>query len=173
MAVRTLEEILLDLRERMDRLERRRPGGGSRGGSASPLGVMQWGAKAGPSAWVSAYKNSWFRGEDSGGSLDAKTNPNGIVVKATGIYEVHAHQRGGSATDYLGIALDGDRTTLEFRAGGVWTHDHSSGGNGFGNSCYMAPFSLGEVMTAGGPVAGANLFVGATTAGSLYVRRIA
>jgi len=172
MAVRTLEEILVDLRDRMDRLERRRPGGRG-GGSATPLRITGWAAKSGPAAWVSAYKNSWARFEGNTTLLDAGTDPNGILVLANGDYEIHAHQRGASATDYLGVAINGDRAALEFRAGGVWTHDHSPGGNGFSNSYYMGPLAVGDLITAGGPVAGGNLFGSATTAGALYVRRIA
>jgi hypothetical protein len=171
MAQRTLEEILVNLRQRVASLERRGVTG-RHGGAVSPIRVMTWAAKSGPSAWISQYKNSWARFEGNGGSLDAGTDPNGILVLANGTYEIHAHQRGASASDYIGIGIGGSRDALELRAGGVWTHDHSPGGNGFANSYYMGPLVVGELITAGGPVAGGNIFGGSTTAGALYVRRI-
>jgi hypothetical protein len=169
MVARTLQEILADYGGRIQRLERRkipRPRT-----PATPWAA--WAAKSGAVSWQSAYVSVWSRGVGGGGSLDATSVTNGILILADGIYEVHAHQRGGSASDFIGIGMNGDRVTLENRATGVWTHDHASGANNFTNSYYLGPLLAGEKITAGSPTTGGGIVYGAAaTSGALYVRRV-
>lgn len=136
-----------------------------------PLG--EWAAKAGPQSYYSPYVNIWAKGIDSGGSLDAHTNPASIAIGETGVYEVTGMQRGASSSDYIGIALNGDRTALQTRATGVWTHDHASGANSFSQSQYTGRLNAGELITMGAPIGGTGIMQGADThLGALYVRRI-
>ncbi len=135
--------------------------------------ASEWAAKSGPTAYQRAFVTSWDRGIDSGGTLSATTDDDGILIGTTGIYEVTAQQRGTSTADYIGIALDGDRTALETRVTGVWTHDHASGANTFSTSHYMGLLNEGELITAGAYTGGTGIQQGAQpTLGALYVRRL-
>lgn len=138
---------------------------------SSPL--TEWAVKGGPSSYYSPYVNIWAKGIDSGGSIDAHTNPASIVIGETGIYEVIAFQRGTTSSDYIGIGLNGDRTALESRAEGVWTHDHASGANSFSTSRYLGQLNAGELITSGAYASGTGVLQGsATHIGTLQVRRI-
>lgn len=136
-----------------------------------------WASKGGPTSVPSAYNNVWAKGVDTDGSLDATSNPNGIIIGETGTYEVTMEQRGGGsaspANDYIGLALSGDRATLEARAGGVYTHDHCPGNNLFSHSRYIGTLNAGEVITGGPPSTSTNMMYGAAThIGMLTVRRL-
>jgi hypothetical protein len=169
---KTMEGLLEDIIFRLTLVERRL----AKTGTSTPAPVdtawADWAAKSGAVSWQSAYVNVWNRGVGEGSSLDASSVTNGILILKNGTYQVSAHQRGGSSADYIALALNGDRTLLENRMAGVFTHDHSPGGNGFANSFYLGQLQAGEKITAGGPAAGGNVFGATATSGALYVRRV-
>lgn len=176
MAQRTLEEILVDLRQRVSILERR---GLSRGGSRR--GVWQeWGGKSGITQHTAAYKSTWARGIDSGGTIDAHSNATGILIGADGIYEVRSVMRGGASGNaaYQALGLNGDRVAFEARSldpgmVGIWTHSHPGAGNDFTESNYLGALYAGDLITAGIGAVGMDIGVGvAATFGSLTVKRI-
>jgi hypothetical protein len=137
---------------------------------------QEWASKGGPSSWVSAYKATWAKGIDSGGSVDAHSNAQGIVIGETGIYEVVAQQRAnGTGSGYIALALNGNRTTLENRTNGVFAHDHAVSANVYTTSHYMGELQAGEVITAGAPEATTSGYLTYATTpltGQIYVRRI-
>lgn len=179
MAFKALEDAIETLKKRMGLVER------ASTDNATDIAALtaradnskEWAAKGGPSSITAAYKTVWAKGLDSGGSLDAHTATDGIIIGETGIYECIAYQRGGpSATagsDYIGLALNGDRATFESRTTGIWTHDHSPGNNMFAVSTYIGQLNAGEKVTAGAPSTSNLLLYGAEThRGTLTVRRI-
>lgn len=136
-----------------------------------PLG--EWAIKGGPTSYYAPYVNVWDKGLDSGRSLDAHTNPASIVIGEDGIYEVIAVQRGTTSSDYIGIALNGNRSALETRTTGVWSHDHASGANSFSTSRYLGHLNAGELITSGAYTGGTGILQGsASHIGTLQVRRI-
>lgn len=168
MAFKALEDAIETLKKRMGLVESAQKADAS---GISTLG--EWAAKSGPQSYVSPYKSAWAKGIDSGGSLDAHSAANHIIIGQTGVYEIKAFMRGGTTADYIAIALNGDRTTLENRTAGVWTHDHSGGTNVFSSSYYMGQLTAGELITAGPYTSGTGIQQGPTgTIGMLTIRRI-
>jgi hypothetical protein len=153
---RTFDELLRYVQDEMQLLGRRRSSVTRDDIEALGLRIarsQEWAAKGGPKNITGAYRTTWEKGLDSGGTIDAHSDAGGILIGEAGIYEITAQQRGGPnanpANDYIGIALDGDRSALENRAGGVWTHDHCPGSNLFTTSRYIGALNAGERITAG------------------------
>jgi hypothetical protein len=112
--------------------------------------ASQWAGCAGPSSWASAYTNNWSQARDSGSFMTATST--GIEINRSGRYHVIAGQRANSTTDtYIGIGETGNRTTLDTRTTGVWSHDHTSVPNGWTKSVYVGYLASGEKLTAGAP----------------------
>jgi hypothetical protein len=177
MAERTLEEILVNLRQRVAALERRgiTRGRGRRGA------WQEWGGKSGVTQHTTAYKSTWTRGIDSGGSIDAHSNPQGILITVDGTYEVRSVMRGGPSgtAAYHSLALNGNRAAFEGRSTdqatmvGVWTHSHPAANNNFTESHYIGALYAGDLITAGVPDISHDIQTGTgATAGSLIVKRI-
>jgi microcystin-dependent protein len=131
-----------------------------------------FGAKQGPNAYISAYKVNFAKGYGFGTSLDWTTYAYGIKVNETGYYEVRAGQR-GAENNYSALGLNGDRTSFETRAEGIWSHDHNgaSGGGGWSESYFIGRLYANEIVTFGGPANNQNLGGGGYD-GFLSVKRI-
>lgn len=129
-------------------------------------------AKEGPVSYNAAYKVNWQKGYGIGSSLNWSTYSYGIYVNETAHYEVRGAQR-GSENNYSGIGLNGDRTSLENRAEGIWSHDHNgaSGGGGYSESYYLGILYAGEIVTFGGATNNQTL-ASDGYAGFLSVKRI-
>jgi hypothetical protein len=135
--------------------------------------ILSVAAKEGPTSLISAYKNRWAKGFGLGTSLDWSTYDYGIQVKDTGVYEVWATQRSTGADSFIGISINGDRTTLEDRTNGIWSHDHSNVPAGWTKSYYLGYLNASEIISAGSP-SGANcVFASDGYAGFLSIKRIA
>ena len=128
--------------------------------------------KEGPSSYNSPYKSNWSYGYDNGTSMDATSNGTGIVINESGYYHVTTYQRSGGADMYVGLGLNGDRTTLENRAGGLWGHDHAGYGGGWSHSIYIGPLSAGEIITAGTPTTQTAQYSTTGYSGGIYIVRI-
>jgi hypothetical protein len=134
--------------------------------------------KEGPLAFSSAFKNTWNLGYDYGSSFDATSSNAGITINETGNYLVEGWARASSATDvYIGLAVNGNRLTIENRSEGVWGHDHVSSSNSWGHTKYMGKLVANEIITMGPPTSSyvPNLYYGGTQTGwaaSYYIVRI-
>lgn len=140
--------------------------------------AQEWAAKGGPLAHVGTpagpYANSWAKGVDSGGSIDAHSDPLRILISEDGVYEVVAMQRAVGAGAYIGIGLNGSREAVADRPEGMWTHDHAGGATSFTNSRYLGPLLAGESITAGPPGGAGDTvqYSAGSFTGNIYVRRI-
>jgi len=183
MAIRTLEEILEDLRSRVGLLERRRQDVRrlAAGFADQSRRSAEWGGKSGPFAYVSPYISNWSRGVDSGGSIDAHSNSYGIMIQEDGVYDISAFHRGASPADYAALALGGQREAFENRSNptdgspmvGVWTHDHAAGANNGSVSHYLGQMYAGDFVTAGAYTGGTGIQqTSAASTGAIMVRRI-
>ncbi|GEB46947.1 hypothetical protein MTE01_28920 [Microbacterium testaceum] len=138
----------------------------------------EWGAKGGPLEHVGdssgPYAVTWAKGVDSGGSIDAHTDPKRILITESGVYEVAGRQRGNGTNGYIGVAIKGSRPALADRAGGMWDHDHSREADVFSTSHYIGPLSAGDSITMGAEAGqgGALQYGPASHLGTLTVRRI-
>jgi hypothetical protein len=164
----------------MDMVTTTAPSGLSVAAAPKILGAENdWGGKSGPDAYVSPYISRWARGVDSGGSVDAHSNANAILIGETGIYDIHCYFRGTTASDYAALALNGDRTAFENRSTvgplkGVWTHDHAAGANNNSASHYLGQMLAGDIVTAGAYTSGTGISqAAAASTGALTVRRVA
>jgi hypothetical protein len=134
--------------------------------------VNDWAAKAGPTSWSSAYKNIWAQQAGSSKSISHTAYNYGLLINQTGYYEVQAAQRSAGGDCYIGIGVDGNRTTLDTRSTGIWSHDHSLSAQQWTQSYYIGLLNANEIITAGG-AASTNLTFGATGfAGFLSIKRI-
>lgn len=141
--------------------------------SANSVITNDWAAKAAPTSWSSAYKNIWNKSAGSNKSMDAASLNYGIKILVDGYYDIQLHQRSNGAGDGLvGISLNGDRTTLENRADGVWTHGHGTYSGEFIDSYYIGKLFANEIIS-GGSNTGTNLLFGTNTyIGVLIIKRI-
>lgn len=149
---------------------------GKSNGVATPTPAQpwkDWGFKSGPVSWAAAQKVNWSRGLDSGGSIDAESDVNEILILADGIYDVRAVQRGTTSSDYITLGLNGDRLTLENRLGGVFTHDHAAGANNYSTATYFGQLLAGESITAGANAAGGGMvYASSSITGSIIINRV-
>lgn len=137
--------------------------------------TKSWGFKKGPLAFVSDYMNSWASGYQVGTSLDCTSSANGCTILKSGTYEIRCVQRANSTTStFIGLALTGDRITLEGYANGVWSHDHSITPGGFTESNYMGPLTAGQFITCGPPTANSTFVVYSATSynGTITIKRL-
>ena len=143
--------------------------------SGEVYSTRSWGFKKAPIAFVTDYINSWSSGYHAGTSIDCTSSANGCSILKSGTYEIRCVQRASSTTStFIGIALNGDRVTLEGYANGVWSHDHSISPGGFTESNYMGQLTAGQFITCGPPTANSALVVYAANAynGTLTIKRI-
>jgi hypothetical protein len=111
----------------------------------------QWAGKAGPTSLLSTYRNVWSQQNGSGTYLNWTTYNYGILVNTTANYEVWLAQRmSASADNFLGVSLNGDRTALENRTTGLWSHDHEAYAQAWCNSYYIGRLNSGEIISGGG-----------------------
>lgn len=164
----------------MDMVTTTAPSGLSVAAAPKILGAENdWGGKSGPDLYVSPYVARWARGVDSGGSVDAHSSTNAIIIGETGIYDIHCYFRGTSPSDYAALALNGNRTAFEDRSTaaplkGVWTHDHAAGANNNSASHYLGQMLAGDIVTAGAYTSGTGIVhAAAASTGALTVRRVA
>lgn len=165
---RDLAGVLQSLRNDVDSLMRRL----STGATVSE----HWATKSGPTEYVSPYKVTWSKGAGAGGSFDATSNNQGIVILVSGIYEVSYRQRGSAAGGYAGLGLNGSREALQSRedaGGAMWAHDHFPAADSYGTSFYVGPLNAGELITAGPSDNSQNAQYGtAGYMGHIIIRRI-
>lgn len=139
-------------------------------------GQRSWGFKKGPLSYVSSYINEWDASGDTGSSIDCTSSENGCFILKPGTYEIRCVQRASSTTSvYIGIGLNGDRSTLENRSDAVWNHDHSESPNQYTESNFMGALNAGDFITCGAPTTGHsdNLLYGPQSfRGTLTLRRI-
>jgi hypothetical protein len=110
----------------------------------------QWAGCAAPSSWASAYINNWGQARGDGSFMTASST--GITINRSGRYHVIAGQRANSTTDtFIGIGENGNRTTLDSRTTGVWSHDHAGYPSKWTMSHYVGYLAAGEKLTAGAP----------------------
>lgn len=135
-----------------------------------------WAGKYGPSSFIASYKNAFAVGRGYGDSMDFSTYNYGIEIKVTGQYEVRATQRGkGTGSPYVAVAVNGDRSALENRTSGIWTHDHTPDLEQFSEASYIGLLNAGEIITAGQStsVADTNISYGANSYnGTLIIKRL-
>lgn len=137
------------------------------------LKTNSFGAKSGPTGLAAAYRNTWGKGYGAGTGIDATSYNDGIMITDDGFYEVIAAQRSDGTNVYIGIGINGDRTTPEGRASGIWSHDHAAVSGGWTKSYYMGILYSGEKITAGSSGSTAGLqYSTAGYAGFLTVKRI-
>jgi len=147
-------------------------------GSYETLGKGHWAAKLGPTSFSSANRHIWQQGRGFGNSLDWMTYDYGIQVLVTGQYEARAVQRKATtdtSSPYIALSLSGDRSTLENRTTGIFTHDHATGVNGFTESVYVGLLNAGEIVSAGAPnsaVAPSLVFGVSSFVGSIIIKRL-
>ena len=116
--------------------------------NGNAVSTANWAGVRGPTSLASAYKNVWATGFSSGTFLS--TNSSGIVINRSGRYYVWAGQRASStASVFIGIGSDGNRTALEGSTLGVWGHDHSQSPNQWTVSHYIGYLPSGTLLTAG------------------------
>jgi hypothetical protein len=136
------------------------------------LVTNDWAAKAGPSSWSSAYKNIWAQQVGSGKSINHTAYNYGLLINQTGYYEVHAGQRSAGGDCLIGIGVDGNRTTLDTRTTGIWSHDHSLSSQQWTHSYYLGLLNANEIITAGGAGSTNLSFSSAGFTGFLTIKRI-
>jgi hypothetical protein len=117
----------------------------------NPKLQAEWAAKEGPTSWSSAYKVLWNTSMGTGSYLNASAYNYGILVNTTAIYEVWAAQRCNSGDFFIGLGVNGNRSTLEDRSTGMWGHDHSPDSSQWSHSYYLGPLNAGEIITSGSP----------------------
>jgi hypothetical protein len=136
------------------------------------LGIGDYAAKSGPASYVSSYRVNWAKGYGQGSSLNWSSYADGIYVNATGHYEIWGVQR-GAQTNYSGIGISGDRTALENRTNGIWSHDHAGddSGQGWSKSYFLGQLNAGELVTFGGAANNMTLSTSGF-AGFLSIKRV-
>lgn len=114
------------------------------------LANSQWAGVSTPYAWSSAYKNGWLNVAKQGSYMNIGAQ--GIYILRDGYYHVIAGQRANSTNDtFIGIGENGNRSTLENRTDGNWSHDHAGYPNKWTWSVYIGYLANGELLTAGAP----------------------
>lgn len=118
----------------------------------NPKLQAEWAAKEGPTSWSSGYKVVWNTSMGTGSYLSPSAYNYGILVNITAIYEVWAAQRcNGGGDFFIGLGVDGNRSTLEDRSTGMWGHDHSPDSSQWSHSYYLGQLNAGEIITSGSP----------------------
>lgn len=145
-------------------------GGDLSGSYPNPTITANFAAKEGPSSWSSAYKSVWTFGYGQGPHLDHSTHNYGIKVNTTAYYECWSSQRSNGSDGFVGIGIDGNRSTLEDRTTGIWAHDHSGYSSGYTWSYYVGLLNANEIVTAGGPTTTGLLYGTSGWAGFLSVK---
>jgi hypothetical protein len=135
--------------------------------------IGSWGAKEGPISIAGAWRNNWQMGQHQGVGIDATSYGDGIMIGETGYYECWAAQRSDGTNIYIGIGINGDRTALEDRTTGIWSHDHAAVSGGWSKSYYIGLLNSGEKVTAGSSGSATGLsYSSAGYAGFLSVKRL-
>lgn len=134
--------------------------------------VNDWAAKSGPTSWSSAYKNIWNKGAGSSKSMDHSTLNYGIKILVDGYYHISLHQRCSGTDGYVALSLNGDRTTLENRTDGVWTHSHGAYSGEFTDSYYIGKLFANEIISGGGASSSGLTFASSGYSGVLIIKRI-
>lgn len=148
-------------------------GGTLTGTYPNPTLRAQWAAKAGPLSLSSTFKNVWNKAIGAGTYLDWNASNTGITVNTSANYEVVLNQRMSvTADNYLGISLNGDRTTLENRAAGIWSHDHEGYANAWCSSYYLGALYAGDIISGGGVSSTNFMYAASSFAGFLTIKYI-
>jgi hypothetical protein len=109
-----------------------------------------WGFKEGPLSFVSDYINTWNNQGDYGDSIDCVSSANGCTILQDGTYKIRCVQRSNATGSvYVGVALNGSRTTLESRVDAMWNHDHAEVSGEYTESNFIGTLSSGDFITCG------------------------
>lgn len=109
----------------------------------------EWAALYGPTSYYGTFQANWGAAVGNGYSMTASTSNRGITINQSGYYQCQAWQRSTGTDFYIGIAENGNRTTLEMRSDGVWGHDHQNYQGAWSHSSFTGYLYAGEKITAG------------------------
>jgi hypothetical protein len=134
-----------------------------------------WGFKEGPLSFDSDYINIWNNQGDSGDSIDCVSNTKGCTILQDGTYKIRCVQRSNATGSvYVGVALNGSRTTLESRTDSMWNHDHAEVSGEYTESNFIGTLSSGDFITCGTTSANSSKLQYGTNSyrGSISIQRL-
>lgn len=117
----------------------------------STRNMIEFGYKEGPASYSSVYKCNWNLGYHVGSSINATSNNQGLIINNAGDYLLEYHHRSASTSYnvYGCVGVNGDRSVIENRNSGMWTHDHAQGIGQHIHSRYLGPMNVNEFVTGG------------------------
>jgi len=139
------------------------------------IGSNDWGFKEGPLSFDSDYINVWNNSGDSGDSIDCTSNTKGCSILEDGTYKIRCVQRSNATGSvYIGVALNGSRTTLESRTDSMWNHDHAEVSGEYTESNFIGTLSSGNFITCGTTSANSTKLQYGTNSyrGSISIQRL-
>ncbi len=114
-----------------------------------------WAAKEGPLTAQSDYVDTWAIGKQFGGSFDAVTYDDRIVIKKDGHYKLEYRQRSGNDVDAYGaVSINGTRENAENNPNGTFAHDHSAQAQVYDYSHYLGYLKAGDYVGGGAKITG-------------------
>jgi len=121
--------------------------------------------RGGPTSYNAAYKSNYYTGYHSNGDVfDATSNGAGITINKSGYYYCVGTQRFVSGDGFAGIALNGDRPSLDSTTNdGYWGHDHTGGTD---DASYAMDYSWSQCFYVGYLAAGNFITHGAASSQS-------
>lgn len=129
--------------------------------------------KEGPTSYNNSYISNWNTGGGRGECLDPTSSGTGIYIRESGYYFAQGMQRISSVNGMTGLAINGDRSSLESRSDNFWSHDHSGDGAGeFSQSFCVGYFEAGWLITYGTPSSGMGAYGVSGYNGGLIIWRL-
>jgi len=111
----------------------------------------------GPHAYGGAYKNKWHKVYNTDTNsfyfevIGSTNNYTGVKILKDCIVECRYGQRNNdNDKQYGAISLNGDRSTLENRTNGIWSHNHNAAEpSTWSEGYYLGEVYSGEILSAG------------------------